>query len=53
MIDVVQRRSTSSPECVQRRYLIKLLHKTEDTVDELRQLERKWKNVVLTISGVL
>lgn len=48
MIDVVQCRGTSSPEYVQRHYLMKLLHKTEDTAEELSQLERKCKNVVLT-----
>lgn len=48
MINVAQSRTTSSPEYVQRRYLIKLLHKTEDTAEEMRQLERKRRKVVLT-----
>ena len=48
MIDAVQCRTTGSPEYVQRGYMIELLHKTEDAEEELRQLERKCNNVVLT-----
>lgn len=53
MIDVAQCRTTSSPEFIQRSYLIELLQKNRNIVDKLRQLGRKCKNVVLTISGVL
>lgn len=48
MIDVVKCLVTGSLEYVRRHYLIKLLHKTEETAEELRQLERKCKEVVLT-----
>ncbi len=48
MIYVVQCRTTGNPESVQRCYLIKLPHITEDTAEESRQLERRCKNVVLT-----